>query len=106
MTKTRAQQTWDHINKNAKPSAGKTISAPIDYVPTDVDTDWAKAMVHIIRDGGVWGWPDAQLIYKFDQANKVVTLMNPENLETAEKAHATHNRTKAVFAAIGWTVTP
>lgn len=65
------------------------------YKPRQVDTDWLKRMISILKDGGTWGWPNASLVYIFDKKNKVATLV-------AGKDGHEHRMADEVFKAIGW----
>jgi hypothetical protein len=69
-----------------------------DYIPTREDTAWAEGLTRMLRDGGIWGYPDALLTYRIDHENKELLLY------FGDPDHPMHERTRIVFAEIGYTV--
>ena len=75
------------------------------YVPRKIDTDWAKIMVSHIKEGGMLIYPATALAYRVHHSGKLLQLVNP-HLLAQEVPGETHNRTRVVFAEIGWEVLP
>ena len=68
------------------------------YEPTATDMAWQRGLLNTLKDGGTWGWPNAELCYRIDKTNKVatMTLGDPESEEAGIA--------EAVWNAIGWQV--
>ncbi len=73
------------------------------YVPDDIDIQWACNMVALIKSGGTLAYTDAQCIYTLWHGPKVLELTNPMILKRPMSA-LIHKRTIATFEKIGWTV--
>lgn len=73
-----------------------------DYTPTTEDIDWAKAMITILKSGGILTMPGCGNIYQIDKEDKTLTLLFM--VELAPDAVTTHRRTQIVFKAIGYEV--
>lgn len=77
------------------------------YVPTHEDIEWARSIVEILQNGGVWVFPAAGLIYHVNKHTRVLTLTNPLDVMFSSDptfTAAMHHRTCETFKAIGWTV--
>lgn len=76
----------------------------INYIPTDVDIQWAGNTVAVIKDGGVLAYPATKMVYKVDHTNKKLILQNVSQLDNYDSA-VIHAQSKIVFAEVGYTVT-
>lgn len=67
-------------------------------VPPDHILAWCRQHVGMINDGGVWGIPRSNLVFKIDHKQKrlILTAGNPE--------HDDFEATRHVFSYIGWDV--
>ena len=68
------------------------------YIPRDQDKKWLEMVIHITKDGGTWGWPDAQISYQFNKTKKVATITSGDT--SSYDAYVAGE----VFKSIGWTV--
>jgi len=46
------------------------------YIPRDQDKKWLEMVIHITKDGGTWGWPDAQISYQFNIRYFILVFFN------------------------------
>jgi len=83
--------------------AGSNGVCTMAYEPTAVDVAWAKESVALTSDEGVLAYKSPRLIYRVHHDVKVMILENPELLPKGKREH---QRTRVIFAAIGWTVLP
>lgn len=73
------------------------------FLPSVLDIAWATFMVSIVADGALVAFPGTRLIYRVNHTVKTFTMTNPEVLKDSESLEV-HNRTKKVFAEIGYKV--
>lgn len=76
-----------------------------EFKPTSKDIQFARDIVNIIMDGGVWAWKDMGLRYQFFHEVKVMQLLNPELLSDPRVAEA-HHKTVVTWEYIEWKVLP
>lgn len=76
------------------------------YRPTDRDVQWTKNVIDLVKNGGVWGWPDTGLFYVFRHSVKVLQLKNPEMIERDPILYEKHRQAVETFKVLGWTVLP
>lgn len=69
----------------------------IGWKPDREAVEWARGMVVMMRQNAIWGVPANRNVYQFDHANKTLWLV-------AGDEDGIHQRTCAVFGAIGWSV--
>lgn len=76
------------------------------YIPRARDIDWARKVLHLIKDGGILeygGDPKGGCQYILDRKNKTLRMSNPEIL--VDPFHKRmHERGILVFKQIGWQV--
>ncbi len=72
-----------------------------EYVPSVIDTTWAKNLVACLKDGGVWHVPATLSMYTIDKKAKTLTLSLTGDPEDASQIH---QRSKIVFEKIGYKV--
>lgn len=75
---------------------------PKPYKPTPEDIAWARQTLALLADGGTIVYPSAMMIYKVDKQRKTLTRIDLMGLPS--ESNEMHRRTKAVFAAVGYTV--
>ena len=68
------------------------------YEPTEADKAWLRNLLNHLHDGGMWGWPNANLSYSIDKTSKVATVVHG-NQESRDAKIG-----RAVWHAIGWRV--
>lgn len=73
------------------------------YEPRPVDIQWARDMVYRLKDGGMMGYPATRLSYQVNKTDKVITLVNPDQLKDPESLDI-HLKTIDTFKVIGYTV--
>jgi hypothetical protein len=74
-------------------------SQPDDEEPPQAEIDaWCANMVRVMKDGGVWGIPRSELVFKFDQPNKTMLLVSGNPM------HPDFYATQKAFARVGWSV--
>lgn len=66
--------------------------------PTEAVLNWCRNLVDTIADGGIWGIPRSQIVFRIDRPAKKLILIIGENDDPDFIA------TKQVFRHIGWTV--
>jgi hypothetical protein len=66
--------------------------------PPEHILDWCRNLVRTIRHNGVWGIPRSQLVFRIDQNQKKLILVEGETSDGDFIA------TKQVFKHIGWDV--
>lgn len=44
----------------------------MNYRPTQFDINWTKNLIDKMRDGGIWGIPRCQTVWRFDKTNKIL----------------------------------
>lgn len=76
-----------------------------EYDPTGDDVQFARDMVGIIADGGIWVWKATGMRYQFFHKVKVMELLNPELLADPEIA-LKHHKTIVTWSYIDWKVLP
>lgn len=76
-----------------------------EYHPTAIDLAWAKAMIGMVKEGGLLIYPSTGLVYKLFHKKKEMVLRNPEMLLIFE-SFVIHFQTIDVFKALGWKVKP
>ena len=73
------------------------------YTPNEIDIEWAKTVLRIIKNDGIVQFPSSGLVYQINHDKKTLTLRNPEILmETG--AFITHLKTVEVFKDVEYTV--
>ena len=71
------------------------------WKPRQVDIMWAHNMVSTMNEGGVWGVPMSQQIYRFNHSQKQIELITgPSNAE----ADDLFEKNKIVFGMCGYSV--
>lgn len=48
------------------------------YIPRPSDLLWTRNMIEQMNDGGIWGLPMNEQVYKFDKVNKELHLIEGE----------------------------
>lgn len=76
-----------------------------EFNPTSNDVQFARDMVSIIADGGIWVWKATGLRYQFFHKVKVIQLLNPEIL-TDPRIAEEHHKTVVTWSYIEWKVLP
>lgn len=67
--------------------------------PSDDVLEFCKNIVRVIADGGVWGIPRSNTIFRLDHKNKRLVLINAGNDDDSDFL-----ATQRVFKHIGWDV--
>ena len=67
-------------------------------VPPDHILAWCRQHVALIHDGGSWGIPRSNIVFRVDHKNKRLVLM------VGDKSDEDFLATKHVFSYIGWAV--
>jgi hypothetical protein len=67
------------------------------YIPRSVDLQFARELLHVTRDQGIWGAPTSGLVYVIDHVRKTLTLRNPERL-VSDFARLEHEANVSTFA--------
>lgn len=75
------------------------------YEPDDDDIAFAEAVITMTKDGGMWILPTTKLVYTLHHGVKVMVLTNPDRLSIDDN-QLIHDRTKAVWSRVGWTILP
>ena len=67
-------------------------------VPPEHVLEWCRQLVRVIRDGGSWGIPRSNLVFRIDHKKKqlVLTVGSPSDDDFEATRH--------VFSYIGWDV--
>ena len=73
------------------------------YKPHPYDVIWAKRVLSAVTEGGTLTLPAANLTYRVSHANKILTLLNVEQLFVYESL-LTHLKTVAVYAFLDYKV--
>jgi hypothetical protein len=73
------------------------------YKPTEVDLEWARNMLDLVKDGGLLIYPATMVQYRLDHKNKKMTLENPEQLDEFP-SFVIHQQTIEVFKVLGYAV--
>lgn len=76
-----------------------------EFSPTSNDVQFARDMINIVKDGGIWVWKDTGLRYQFHHQVKVMELLNPELLKNPKIAEE-HNKTVVTWEYVNWKVIP
>ncbi len=69
------------------------------WEPLESDIAWCQRLLDMVKDGGVWGLPGCQCIYRIDKKAKRLVLVSGSDLEE------THQRNVICFGQLGWSVT-
>ncbi len=74
----------------------------MEYEPSEIDLQWGRMMVNILKDRGHWGcdWG----LYQLDQVDKRVILILRNPAYPEELFQENHAKTIKCFGAIGWEV--
>ena len=75
------------------------------YEPDEIDIEFTNAVIHTVKNGGMWVLPTTKLIYTLHHDVKVMVLTNPDRLEEGD-CRVIHNRAKIVWRKVGWEVLP
>ena len=70
------------------------------YQPKSIDIDFAKSVIKIVKDGGIWVVPASGLAYELNKQKKTLTLTNRANGSN----YTVHLCNIEVFRAVGYTV--
>lgn len=66
--------------------------------PPEHVLEWCRNLVRVLSDGGVWGIPRSQIVFRVDkQARKLILIVGDADDDD-------FIATKKVFKHIGWTV--
>ncbi len=69
------------------------------WEPAESDIQWCSSLLDCVKDGGIWGAPCCQCIYRIDKQAKRLVLVSGSDLEE------THRRIVICFGRLGWSVT-
>lgn len=72
-------------------------SARMNYRPTQFDINWTIALIDKMSDGGIWGIPRCQTVWRFDKTNKVLVCVYGDYDAPDSEA------LKIICPLIGWT---
>lgn len=72
-------------------------SGLVKFVPRPSDIQWTQKLINAMNDGGIWGIPRANSVWRFDKTNKVLTLIHGRFNEPDNKA------LRVICPLIGWT---
>lgn len=78
-----------------------------EYIPAQEDIRWAKAILKLVKHGGVLGLPTTKLIYLVNHQDRTLSLMSPDVLYDKEAGSINtemHRRMIVVFGKIGYLV--
>lgn len=67
------------------------------WQPTKFDIEWSANLISYIKDGGVWGVPMNDTVYRLDKTNRILKLIRGPKDGIFERITAT-------FAQLGWKV--
>jgi hypothetical protein len=105
-----AVKHWQVVESEDEPNRNPDGSLiPEKYQPTSEDIAWAHSVVDLIRDRGVWAYPDAAIIYQINKGEKKLVAVAKHGSGDegfTEYQQKMHERTRVVFGAIGWSVEP
>jgi len=73
------------MKNEAEYGRGKTRIFVGGWRPSNYDIAWAKEMVRVLKDGGLWKLPESDNVYKIDQKKKTFDLVQGEPDETFSK---------------------
>lgn len=48
----------------------------MNYRPTASDIAWTQNLIDKMRDGGIWGIPRCQTVWRFDKTNKILVCIH------------------------------
>lgn len=69
----------------------------VKYRPTAFDIQWTRNLIDQMNDGGIWGIPRANSVWRFDKTNKVLIQIHGNPNEPDNKA------LRIICPLIGWT---
>lgn len=69
-----------------------------DDAPSETILNWCRQLVATIADGGVWGIPRSQIVFRLDHKKKQLVLI------VGSASAPDFIATKKVFKHIGWDV--
>ena len=68
------------------------------YVPRELDKRWLRGTINMLKDGGTWGWPAAEIVYQINKQDQIAKMISGDpNCFEAYMG-------EVVFVSIGWTV--
>lgn len=76
-----------------------------DFTPTSNDIQFARDIVNLVADEGIWVWKATGLMYQFFHQVKMVQLLNPELLANPKIAEQ-HNKIVVTMPYVTWKVVP